>query len=452
MDGTQARLAEYCVASDFACLTPNTVHRYERHLLDSLGCALGALDAEPAAIARRLAAAVRGSPGARIFRQAEPTSLEMAAFANGVLIRYLDFNDRLISGHPSDGLGALLAIAEAHELSGRELVGGLHVLYEVFGHLKPGLIRDRGWDQGTFLAVAVACGVGKLLGFSRQEMAETIAIAISDNVATRQARAGELSTWKGCATPNAARKGLFAALLAGEGMRGPTRPFEGTHGLFEQVTGPFALDLPAPGESSMIESADLKYFPTEGQAQGPALAAMELRQAVPVDEIEAIEVEVYQFAWAEIARDPEKWEPTSRETADHSLPYILATVLKHGTITPAHFEPEHLADPWVRALMPRVSVRPNDEFTRRWPAELPCRVTVRTRAGRSHAVEVAQPRGHHTNPMSDDEVLQKFEALAAPVLSPEQRRASVDFAGTLPEQPRAAALLDLLGEPAPARR
>ena len=145
MDRTQERLADYCVASDFACLTPDTVHRYERHLLDSLGCALGALDAEPAALARRLAAAVRGSPGARLFRQPEPTTLEMAAFANGVLIRYLDFNDGLISGHPSDGLGALLAVAEAHELSGRELVVGLHVMYELFGRLNPGLIRDRGW-------------------------------------------------------------------------------------------------------------------------------------------------------------------------------------------------------------------------------------------------------------------------------------------------------------------
>src|SRR5919202_1199110 len=141
-------------------------------------------------------------------------------------------------------------------------------------------------------------------------MAETIAIAIGDNVATRQARAGELSYWKGCATPNAARKGLFAALLAGEGMTGPTRPFEGTHGFFEQVTGPFEVVLPPPGESPMIEMAQLKYFPIEGQGQGPALAAMELRQQVPVDEIEAIEVEVYQFAWAEIARAPEKWMPT----------------------------------------------------------------------------------------------------------------------------------------------
>jgi 2-methylcitrate dehydratase len=444
MDRTQERLADYCVASDFACLTPDTVHRYERHFLDGLGCALGALDAEPVAIARRLAPTVSGSPSARIFRQPEPTTLEMAAFANGLAIRYLDFNDRLISGHPSDGFGALLAVAEAHALSGRELVGGLHVLYEVFGRLNPGVLRDRGWDQGTFLAVAVACAVGKLLGFSRQQMAETIAIAIGDNVATRQARAGELSQWKGIATPNAVRKGLFAALLAGEGITGPTRPFEGTHGIFELVTGPFELDLPAPGESPMIERADLKYFPVEGQAQGPALAAMELRQVVPLDEIEAIDVEVYQFAWTEIARDPEKWMPTSRETADHSLPYILATVLKHGTITAAHFEPEPLADPWVRALMPRVSVRPNDEFTRRWPAELPCRVTVRTRDGRSHAVEVARPLGHRTNPLSDDQLLQKFEALATPVLAPEQRRAVVEFAWSLPEQPRAARLLDLL--------
>src|SRR5918911_2966240 len=148
MDETQERLAAYCAASGYASLTADTVHHYQRHLLDSLGCALGAGDAPPCAIARRLAARVRGTPPARVIGQAEPTSLEMAAFANGVLIRYLDFNDQLLSGHPSDGLGALLGVADALGLGGRDLLAGTHVLYEVYGRLTAAcLLRDRGWDQ-----------------------------------------------------------------------------------------------------------------------------------------------------------------------------------------------------------------------------------------------------------------------------------------------------------------
>jgi 2-methylcitrate dehydratase len=447
MDRTQERLAEYCVASDFACLTPATVHAYERHVLDTLGCALAAPDAPPCRIALQLAAAVRGTPPARIFRQPEPTSLEMAAFANGTLIRYLDFNDNLVSGHPSDGLGALLAVAEAHGHTGQQLLAAMHVMYEVVGRLnRAAMIRDLGWDQGTWLSIAVACGVARLFDLDRTAMAETIALAAADCAATRQTRAGELSHWKACAAPNAARNGVFAALLARAGMTGPDRPFEGTHGIWEQVTGPFELPLPAPGQSPMIETAGLKYFPIENNGQGPAWAAQALREALPPDDLAAIEVETTQFTWTEIGRDPEKWAPTRRETADHSLPYIVATVLRHGTIAPEHFEPAHLADPWIHAMMQRITVRPNDDFTRRWPGENPCRATARTHGGQQHVVEITQPRGHYTNPLTDADAIAKFDRLAAPVLAPDRRQALQDFVWSLPTQPRLTPLFDLLME------
>ncbi len=445
MDDTQARLAAYCAASGFDCLAPETVGRYQRHLLDSLGCALGAHDAPPCAIARRLAAAVQGTPPARVIGTPTPTSLEMAAFANGVLIRYLDFNDQLVSGHPSDGLGALLGIADALALDGPALVGGMHVLYEVYGRLQAAaLLRERGWDQGTFMAIAVACAAGKLLGLGEAALAEAIALAASDNAATRQTRAGELSDWKGCATANAARNGVFAALLAREGLTGPARPFEGKHGFWEQVSGPFTLDLPPPGERPMIAEAGLKYFPVENNAQGPAWAALAVREALPADALVAVAVETTEFTWNEIGRDPEKWAPTRRETADHSLPYVFATVLRHGTIGPEHFAPAHLADPGVRALMARITVEPSAAFTARWPAENVCRVTARTHDGRTHVVEIAQPRGHPANPLSDAEVAAKFTRQAAPVLGPERAQAVVAYVAALATQPRLPALLDLL--------
>jgi 2-methylcitrate dehydratase len=451
MDRTQERLADYCLASNFDCLSAESIHGYERHLLDSMGCALGALDAPTCAMARRLAARVRGEPGARMIGVPEPTSLEMAAFANGTLIRYLDFNDSHRSGHPSDGLGALLAVAEGYGRDGRQFLAAMHVLYEVYGRLTlAALLRERGWDQGTFLSIGIACAVARLLDLTRAQMAETIALAASDNAAIRQTRSGELSYWKGCATANSARNAVFAALLAQEGMTGPTQPFEGHHGFWEQISDRFEVEYPpAPGADPVIADCGLKYFPVENQAQGPAWAAQEVRRALPVDEIEAIDVETYQFAWKEIGRDPEKWAPRSRETADHSLPYIFATVLKQGTIAPAHFEAEYLEDPWVRAMMQRITVRPSEECDRRWPAENVFRIAVRARDGRRHEVEVTQPRGHPNNPMTDEEVLAKYEALASGALAPASRRAVVDFIWSLDRQPRVAALLDLLeGRPA----
>jgi 2-methylcitrate dehydratase len=321
----------------------------------------------------------------------------------------------------------------------------MHVMYELIGRLnRTVMIRDIGWDQGTWLSIGVACGVARLFGLGREAMAETIALAAADCPATRQTRAGELSYWKGCATANAARNGVFAALLAREGMTGPDRPFEGTHGIWEQVSGPFALELPAPGESPIMAIGGLKYFPIENNAQGPAWAAQEVRAALPVDELAAIHVETTQFTWTEIGRDPEKWAPTRRETADHSLPYIFAIVLRHGTITPAHFEPEALHDPWVRAMMPRITVEPNADFTRRWPAENACRATARTYDGREHVVEVTHPRGHYTNPMTDAEAVAKFTQLAAPVLPPDRLQALQDFVWSFHTQPRIAPLFDLL--------
>ena len=398
MDGTQERLAAYCAASGFACLAAETVQRYQLHLLDALGCALGAGDAPPCVIARRLAASVRGTPAARVIGTPDPTSLEMAAFANGVLIRYLDFNDQLVSGHPSDGLGALLGVADALTLDGPALLGGMHVLYEVYGRLQAAvLLRERGWDQGTFTALAVACAAGKLLGLGRAELAEAIALAASDNAATRQTRAGELSDWKGCATANAARNGVFAALLAREGLARPGRSRASTVS-GSKSAGRSRSTCPLPGERPLIAEAGLKYFPVENNAQGPAWAALAVREALPVDALAAVAVETTEFTWNEIGREPEKWAPTRRETADHSLPYVFATVLRHGTIGPEHFTPAHLADRAVRALMARITVAPNAAFTARWPAENVCRATARTHDGRTHVVEITQPRGHAANP------------------------------------------------------
>jgi 2-methylcitrate dehydratase len=449
MDTTTERLAGYVGALRFEDLTPGAIHEATRHLIDSLGCALGGSRSEPAEIARRIAPVWNGSPSARILGEGRTTTPEAAAFANSVMIRFLDANDTYIttgSGHPSDMLGALLAAAESTDASGRDLLVATVAGYEVFGALADQVpLRDRGWDQGVFVAPASAAGAGMLLGLSTEQMANALAIAVTANVATRQTRAGDLAMWKGCATAVAAKAGLFAAQLAKAGMTGPTAAFEGRHGLWEQVSGRFELGALGGGDKTFaIERTNFKSFATEYHAQAPVALALGLRSKVGVDEIEAVDVRIYAMAHSEIASEPAKWDPRTRETADHSLPYMLAVALTDGRIGPASFEPKRYLDPALRPLMNRIRVVADDEFTRRFPGELPSEVSVLTRSGQRLVERAVYPKGHARNPMTDADVVAKFRDLSADVLPPARVDTALAELWRLPDCPRIGSLLDRL--------
>ena len=448
MDRTTEVLSRYVTSLRYEDLSLPAIHEAKRHLIDSLGCAIGGYGSEPAVIARRMAPAWGGTPSARILGEGRSTTPEAAAFANSVMIRFLDANDTYItrgSGHPSDMLGALLAAGEAQGVSGRDLLLATIAGYEVFGALADQVsLRDRGWDQGVFVAPASAAGAGLLLGLSAEQVADALAIAATANVATRQTRAGDLSMWKGCATAVAAKAGLFAAMLAKEGMTGPTAAFEGRHGLWEQVTGPFELGALGGGDRPFaIERTNFKSFATEYHAQAPVAMALALRGKVSVEQIEAIDVRIYAMAHSEIASEPAKWDPKTRETADHSLPYMLAVALTDGRIGPASFEPQRYLDPALRPLMNRIRVAPHEEFTRRFPGELVSEIEVTTRSG-ERLIERAQfPKGHARNPMTDADVVNKFHDLSDDVLGPERAGVALEALWKIEEAPNLGSVLDL---------
>ncbi|HYS15506.1 MAG TPA: MmgE/PrpD family protein [Candidatus Binatia bacterium] len=455
MDRTTETLARYVTSLRYEDLGPRAVQEAKRHLIDSLGCAMGGYRSEPAAIARKVAPAWSGVPSARLLGEGRPTTPEAAAFANSVMIRFLDANDTYIargSGHPSDMLGAILAAAELQGASGKDLLLATVAGYEMFGAMADQVpLRDRGWDQGVFVAPAAAAGAGLLLGLSAAQMADAIAIAATANVATRQTRAGELAMWKGCATAVAAKAGLFAAQLARAGMTGPTAAFEGRHGLAEQVTGPFQVGaLGSHDRPFAIERTNFKFFAAEYHAQAPLAMALALRGKVRAEEIEAVEVQIYAMAYSEIGSEPAKWDPRTRETADHSLPYMLAVALRDGRLTPASFEPERYLDPSLRPLMNRIRVAENPELTRQFPQELPSRIDVTTHSGQRFTERAEYPKGHARNPMTDADVESKFRDLSVDVLG-----AHVDPAlrvlWRLDEAPRIGAILDVL-TPQPAER
>jgi 2-methylcitrate dehydratase len=353
---------------------------------------------------------------------------EAATFVNSAMIRNFDFNDRYPGGHPSDCLGALLALAGAMKIDGKQFLASIIVVYEIFARLSDAtMLSRRGWDQGYAVGIATAAGVANILRLSVDAASRAIGIAATSNLPLRVTRSGELTAWKNVATAYAARNGLFAALLAAEGMSGPSNAFEGRNGLWENVTGPFDLaPFPNHGGAYLTPRVQVKYWPIETNGQPAVWAALELRSKVEPKDLKEIEVFTSKFTWFEIGSEPEKWDPKTRETADHSLPYIFARALVDGPIRVSSFSDEAVCDSSLRPLMQKIKVIPDDAIEALLPAKTLLRVVATATNGSRHAVEVVNPLGHPDNPMQDHDIEEKFMALAEPVLGTEHCRKSLD--------------------------
>jgi 2-methylcitrate dehydratase len=413
------RLAQYAFSVRFDELPESVVHETKRRLIDALGCALGARGADTPRAAERVASRITAEPAATTLYGSH-TSPDMAAFVNGILIRYLDFNDTYLSkepAHPSDNLAAVLAAAEASGSSGSDLIAAAVVAYEVQCRLADAWsIRAQGWDHVCYGAFSTALGAGRLLGLDVPSLVHAQGISGVAHMAMRQTRAGELSMWKGAAFANASRNGVLAALLAAEGMTGPAPIFEGEMGFFAEVAhGEF--DLPdlggREGAGYMLPRTYIKNWPAEYHSQSAIDAALQIRGEIgdPAT-IERVRIETFDAA-VEIIADPEKWHPKTRETADHSLPYCVAVALQDGEVGLDQFSEERITDPTLLDLVSRVEVESDEELSQRYPAGTPNRITVTTRSGQDVVREVEFPRGHSGNPMTDEEVEEKFGRLAA---------------------------------------
>lgn len=437
MDSVVSRLVEFAHAIHYDDLPPEVVNASRLRLVDYVGVALGGHDAPPSAIARALAARVSVGAGARVLGTNRRTLPELAAFANGVMARYLDGNDNFPSGgHPSDTISALLAAADQVNADGRSLIAAIVAAYEAYYCLFQSLkVRDKGFDYVIYTAGACAIGAAKLLALDPGRSAHALSLALTPNLALGATRRGHLSMWKGCAGGNAARNGVFAALLAAEGMTGPEKPVEGSHGLFELMheseMAPLAV---RPGELKVLQACTKNYL-TEYHSQLPAELALELHGAIAGRPIHAIRIHTYWFTFSEIGNEPEKWHPTTRETADHSLPFIIAAVLIDGAFSDAIFSDERLVDARIHALADRIVVREDLSFSVRAPRELPCRIEVELEDGTVHRAEGSWPLGHFQRPMPTDQIEAKYTALATRVLPAPAATRALDFMRGLERQP-----------------
>jgi 2-methylcitrate dehydratase len=422
-DATLERLSDYACRLRYDDISAEALHQVKRTLIDTLGCGAGAFDEEPAAIARRTAGRVQGNPGARILGTSQCTSMDLAAFANTVLVRYLDCNDTYAAargtGHPSDMIPAVLAVADGRRASGRAAITAITLAYEVFCRVADE-VPLKGWDQGMFVAIGAACGAGKILGLDRAAMGHAISIAITTGIPLGVTRVGELSMWKGCATAAAVRTGVFAAELAAEGMTGPGHPFGGRDGLWQHL----GIDAPAwsrfggAGEPFRITRTSFKAYPAVVHTQGPIGLVLELRSQLAATDIASVRVATYGEAVRRTATEAEKWDPQTRETADHSIPYLVAVALQDGAVSPATFTPRRIQDPTLRPVIKKLTVVEEPEFTRRYPAESCTRIEVTTTDGRRLTARTSYPKGHRGNPLTDAEVEAKFRGLAGDALGP----------------------------------
>lgn len=432
------RLAQFVVNASYQRLSESARQQLKVRVLDSLGCAIGALEGEPITLIRQHVEAFGGAPRCALIGGGR-SAPDRAALYNGALVRYLDFNDSYLAKgetcHPSDNLGAVLAACDDAQRSGQELLTALAVAYQVQCRLSDEApVRAKGFDHTTQGSYAAAAGVAKALGLDAARTAQAIAISGTAFNALRVTRTGALSHWKGLAYPNTAFGATHAAYLAARGITGPPEVFEGNKGFMEAIAGRFELDW-SREDLERVTRTILKKHNAEIHSQSAIEAVRELRarEGVRADQVERITVEVFDVAYHIIGggEEGDKTQVRTKEEADHSLPYLLAVALLDDQVMPAQYRPERIARRDVQDLLRRIEVREDPAMSQRFPEEMPCRVTVRLRDGRSVSAQRREYEGFHTAPMSWETVADKFERLSAPYAEASLRRQMIDVVATL---------------------
>ncbi len=440
-------LARYAIGLKYEDIPSDVVRIAKRSILDTFGCAFGGYAAEPSRIAIDLAKDVSSKHAATVLFTGIRTSPDLAVFANGVMIRYLDFNDGFVSltrgaGHPSDTLAALLAAAEVGDRSGRDLVAATVVAYEMFAKVADVFdYLGNGIDHTTITGIAAVIGAGRLAGLTADQLVHAIGITVGGNTATRQGRADTLSNWKAYAAADACRKAIFSVQLAKSGMSGPANVFEGRYGFFK-VMGKKSVAPPQLGEPFGIRRAFTKRFPLGQFSQTVAQAALDIRLFFKsADEIEQVNIHVSRSAIKIMADGPDKWRPQTHETADHSIPYSAGVMLMYGKIEPEYYEDRYLHDARLLALVSRVRCLPSEEADRRENEFSLCELEVVLKSGARRTTRVEYHRGHYRNPMTDAEMEEKFRSMARRHLSADRLDNLLQLLWTVEEIPKVETLI-----------
>ena len=431
IDSIQQQLTNYACGLRYEDLPSEVVHTAKVRVIDTLGSLIGGFFAEPCRIARNVAAQMPNPDGATVIGTRIKTSPDMAAYVNAATARYVETNDiyhwpGAFGGHPSDVLTPVLGVAEHVRASGQALITTIVLAYEVYQRFSD-IFRNEGmgFDHTNFCCLGSAVAAGKLLGLTPIELAHCISMAAVPNVILRQVRADHYSMYKAVASGHAGRAGVFAAILAKAGMEGPHLPFEGKAGWCGHVARD-RLTLGAMGGAGTpfkILHSIIKPRACCGTTISSVMAAEKVAPLRNMADVKKVTVEVYQKAKERVGSGEHRWNPDSRESADHSIPYVVAATLIDGTVTPRSFNDAHLWNPELRALIHKVAVVENAEFTAayvRLPVEHHTRVTVEMGSGELLVGKAGGDKDELSDHKTDAQIEDKFRMLSEEVLGARQ--------------------------------
>ena len=427
------QLAEFVSRASFDALSDDARIQLKIRVLDSLGCAIGAIGSDPVQLVRKQVEEFDGKGRCTLIGGGRAAP-DRAAFYNGALVRYLDFNDSYLAKeetcHPSDNLAPVLAATEYANSTGRDLLTALAVAYQVQCRLSDvAPVRAAGFDHTTQGAYAVAAGVSKALGLNPTQTANAIGISGAAFNALRVTRTGKLSHWKGLAYPNTSAGCTFVTFLAMRGVTGPLEVFEGEKGFMDAIAGGFQIDWFLE-DLERVTATILKKYNAEVHSQTAIECALQLRaqeKFTPM-EIEQIDVETFDVAYHIIGGGDEgdKTLVSTKEEADHSLPYLISVALLDEQVMPEQYRTERINRRDVQELLNKVTIHPIREFSDRFPSEMPCRLTLALRGDRVLSKEIHDYPGFITQPMSWEMAFQKFERVAAPITTASLRNSIAD--------------------------
>jgi 2-methylcitrate dehydratase len=421
-----AGMSRWAAGLSYSQLSQEAVYQAKRFLLDSVGCALGGYQQHDVKIALEVLDEIAGRGLATVIGTGKRIDPVSASLANGLMIRCMDYNDiywKQDPSHPSDIFPAALAGCERAKSDGKELIVGL-----VLGHefemrfceaAFPG-IRERGWHHATLTAFVSPIVAGRAMHLGWEQIQHAIGISASRHATLGAVTAGKLTMMKNTVDPMATQSGVLAALMAEKGYTGPEHVVDGKEGLTHCFGPSWKLNLLTDGlgESWRITQCGMKAFPTEALTHTPISAVLDIVKSndLKPEQVEKVQIRSLARA-ADILSDPSKYDPQSKETADHSLPYVIAAAIAERQVTPVQFEMKKIMDPTIRAQLKKVEVVADPEIEKVFPALQRVIVNLTATDGRTFTKQLDYPKGDPRNPLTDAEVEEKFAALAEGVLS-----------------------------------
>lgn len=448
-----ARMARWAAALEYKHLSEEAVYQAKRYLLDSVGCALGGYQQHDVKIALEVLDEVAGRGPATVIGTGKKMDAVSASLANALMIRCMDYNDiywKQDPSHPSDIFPAAMAACEREKSGGKELIVGF-----VLGHeyemrfceaAFPG-IRERGWHHATLTAFVSPFVAGRGLRMSWEKIQHAVGISASRHCTLGAAVSGKLTMIKNTVDPMATQSGVFAALLAEKGYTGPEHVIDGKEGLVHCLGPEWKLNILTDGlgDSWRITQCGMKFFPTEALTHAPISAVLDLVKENDLDPDNVTKIQIRSLARAaDILSDPSKYDPHTKETADHSLPYVIAAALVDRQVTPAQFEMAKIMDPTIRAQLKKVEVVADPEIEKVFPALQRVIVNITTADGRTLSKQLDYPKGDPRNPLTDAEIEEKYAALADGVLSQKAQKKLKDAIWSLEKLGSVSKLMALM--------